>query len=115
LVSPETFDGPLLNSGFAAINTPACIALLEPCNEQCARDVWTGLSCQLTACSGCQATSVAEAEGCASSAASCACSPYAAKATCSQQLTGANHPASVCTRASFTELYNLMVPLMCGR
>src|SRR5262249_16889175 len=49
--------GPLVDhtsEGFVSLNTAGCIALMEPCNEQCAKDITALSQCDDAACVNCK-------------------------------------------------------------
>jgi hypothetical protein len=123
LLSPPTAAtlGPLVDhtaQGFVSLNTTGCIALLEPCNEQCAKDVVALAQCTDAACVNCKVTSGAsldELNACTAAADACACRSYAVKAACADLLTGADHPAAACVAGNdFDSGYAFLAPLFCG-
>jgi hypothetical protein len=116
--------GPIIetNNGVLEVNQAGCIALLEPCNLTCAEEVAASVQCEDTACeTNCpvtDTTSLDNFETCEETAATCdpnGCDTYATEAACSNAITGASHPASVClSGAMFEDLYNAVVPVFCG-
>jgi hypothetical protein len=113
--------GPLVDhtsEGFVSLNTAGCVALLEPCNEKCARDIVALSQCDDAACVNCKVTddaSLAALNACTATAESCVCKPYVQPASCADLLKGSDHPASVCFNGTdFTGGYNALVPLFCG-
>jgi hypothetical protein len=116
--------GPIidLSNGISEINEAGCIALLEPCNLTCAEEVLGSFQCENAACeTNCPVTDTATLDAfdtCEDTAAACdpdGCDVFVTEATCASELTGAAHPASVCTSATtFEDYYNAVVPVFCG-
>jgi hypothetical protein len=123
IVSPPSGPtlGPLIDhaaQGFVSVNTTGCVALLEPCNEQCAKDITALSQCDDAACVSCKVTDPASLQAlnaCTQAADNCACRDYALKGACGELLVGPDHPAAKCfSGATFDDGYNVLVPLFCG-
>ena len=118
LPSTITALGPLVPDGhFVSPNIAGCIALLEPCNEGCAHDVLTAVECGQAVCGACSQDANSSADminGCDTTASNCGCAAYEAKAACEYELTGPQHPASICLQADFLSSFKAMAPIFCG-
>jgi hypothetical protein len=122
ILTPPTAPalGPLVDhpaQGFVSPNVAGCIVLLEPCNEQCSKDLDALLQCDNAACVSCKVTDDASLQAlnaCTATADSCVCGPYAQPASCADLLKGPDHPASVCLAGDFTAFYDALVPIFCG-
>lgn len=114
--------GPLVftTNGVVQINIPGCIAILEPCNETCARAYEAALQCEFAACeTNCPVTTdpatLQAFQTCDDTADRCGCSKYAAGSTCAEGLTGPGHPAAICTSAAdFQTYFKQVAPVFCG-
>jgi hypothetical protein len=114
--------GPLIDhttQGFVSPNVAGCVAALEPCNESCGQALEARAQCDEAACNSCTVTdgeSLKALNACTDWADKCgSCTDYARKAACENELTGNDHPASVCFHGNnFDESYAAIVPIFCG-
>jgi hypothetical protein len=109
------FDVP--NGGFITeLNIAGCIAVLDPCNEACARAVQRQLRCTFETCpSTCFPASGLAA--CADQAKMCPCADvYAAAKSCADILTAMGGPSTPCDPAGIQFLQQLEVVgnALCG-
>ena len=114
--------GPLIifnvpNGGFITeVNVAGCMAVLDPCNEACARAVQRQLRCKFATCpSSCFPASGLAA--CADQAQSCPCADvYAAAKVCADALTAMGGPSSACDAPNIQFLQQLEVAAyaLCG-
>jgi len=107
------------------VNTPGCVALVEPCNQPCAAAFQADVFCaNLAACNPmtgpCTVTASSSTayQNCAAAAGSCGCSGYNASAQCLQLLIDEPdmHPAvATCGLAgAFEARYNAIAAFICG-
>jgi hypothetical protein len=115
--------GPILSvGGFGEVNVGTCIALAEPCNQDCGYAVLAELECQFQACNpGGSCASPTADLACFSAALTCGCSPFAFVASaCTKELQAAptEHPAaSVCignSTETFADNFVRIANYFCG-
>jgi hypothetical protein len=105
IIGPTRFD----------VNTPGCIALVEPCNQPCAAAIQAGFECRSVSCAGCALGE--DPEGlCDHAAAQCACPLYAAQALdCANNLLANGGPAGPCLQApTLEDAYQTIAAIFCG-
>jgi hypothetical protein len=116
--------GPLVQRaiGVVEINVAGCIALLEPCNVECAKAYQSHAECQTLACGSCtvtDATNLIQYQQCTTKSDLCGCQPYEISAACSGQLTGTSHASEICITgggaATFQQYYLTVAPIFCGQ
>jgi hypothetical protein len=119
--------GPLLSTsnGLVVLNEGGCLTLLEPCNAPCGQIIEKDTQCEVADCAAncpitSQSASLTAYDNCLSTTDGCdpgGCATYANGGTCSQSVTGASHPGSVCFPASaqttFEQLFVAIVPVFC--
>jgi hypothetical protein len=105
IVGPKGFD----------LNTPGCIALVEPCNQPCAQAIQAHFACRTASCDGCKP---GEDDGglCEHAASSCACQKYAVQAQhCADNILANAGPAGPCLEApSFESAFKRIAAVFCG-
>jgi hypothetical protein len=115
--------GPLINKanvGIVTINVGGCIALLEPCNLECAQAYMANDECTESSCApNCQVfdqLSFDDYIACTQTADTCGCTTENTRAQCANLLTGSTHPAETCiTAPDFQTFYQQVAPIFCGQ
>jgi hypothetical protein len=116
--------GPLVSGTVTIqINVSGCVALLEPCNRDCAVAVQDVDDCEALACEvNCPVSASdtgAEFQAllrCQTQAGGCGCRSYADKATCLGAIAARRSAAAVCqgSAATFADNAKAMVRIFCG-
>jgi hypothetical protein len=107
-----------LDNNSVQVNVPGCIALLEPCNVQCAEAYQAWLRCEQAACEsncpvGTDTQSFTNYANCTCAADQGGCSRWVTQ--CFKGLAGPLHPASICvTPTDFQTYFMNIAPLFCG-
>jgi hypothetical protein len=115
--------GPLVGKsiGIVSINVAGCIALLEPCNLECAQASMAHDQCNEASCGpNCpvfDSTSLQTYTSCGITSDQCGCAWEAAREICTQSIQGSKHPAAVCVTGAttFQQYFETVAPIFCGQ
>jgi hypothetical protein len=123
--STDTAYGPVINdviSNLQTLNVGGCVALLEPCNLECAHGMQASEQCFEKACDSSCPPVTSEATynqvvACQTSAETCPCQAYTELLTqCEDTIAARASPAFTCVQANMVvpAAFKQMVSLFCG-